>query len=942
MNGGNHHIQLRGVEVHNLQKVDLDLPREKLVVICGVSGSGKTSLALDTLYAEGQRRYIESFSAYSRQFVQRLDKPAAERIEGTPPSIAVTRGGTSQSNRATVGTTTEILDYLRLLFARLGEVVCETCGRPVRRYTPETAAREIESHPAGRRLLLGFEITLGDDPQERLRDLAARGFIRAVRGKALVQLADPSVAESLTAETLLVVVDRLRTGDEAAGRLRDSLETAFGESGAAVALIEADANAMDGPAEQRLVDERTWSVQRFPQERSCCGRSYPDPSPQLLSFNHPLGACPTCEGFGGVLEYDVDLIVPNERQTIRGGAIACWTTPKYKVENQRLIQQHLRLGVSVDQPWRELSAVAREAVLEGRPDLDFPGVLPFLRELERQKHKMPIRVFLSRWKSNRPCPACGGQRLRPAARAVRIDGVHLAELAGMSVVDAQAWLAEREWSPSQRQLARAILEQVASRLGYLAQVGLDYLTLDRVLRTLSAGEAQRVALTGALGSSLVNMLYVLDEPSIGLHPADTERLVTALRRLRDRRNSVVVVEHEEAVIQAADHLIEIGPGAGANGGRVTFEGSVAEALEPDASLTGEYLTGRRGQLSERRRPTRQGAVELRGCRGHNLHDIDVSFPLGVLCLVTGVSGAGKSTLVQDTLFPAVSRALRKEAPKPLPYRDLVGVGQIADVLLVDQSPIGKSPRSNPVTYLKAFDEIRKVFAETVEAKTRNFTPSHFSFNVEGGRCETCQGDGQLAVDMQFLADVHMTCPTCGGDRYRREILEVRYRAKSIADVLRLTVREAFGFFRGQVKVQAKLKPLIDVGLEYLQLGQPASTLSGGEAQRLKLAGYMTSVKKARTLILLDEPTTGLHFADIVRLVDAFDALIGHGHSLIVVEHNTQLMRAADYIIDLGPGAAAAGGRVVAAGTPEEVAQVPDSATGRVLARCFQNSDQHRE
>jgi len=590
----------------------------------------------------------------------------------------------------------------------------------------------------------------------------------------------------------------------------------------------------------------------------------------------------------------------------------------------------------VDVPYSQLEPRHLELITEGVPERQFGGLKGFFAWLDRRKYKMHIRVFLSRWRSYRPCPSCDGARLRPEALATRVGDKNIAEIAAMKVSEAAAFFRELQLPEWEQHVGRMMLEQVRARLGYLETVGLGYLTLDRTLRTLSGGETRRVALTSALGSSLVNMLYVLDEPSIGLHPRDIHRLLGALAGLRDRGNTVVVVEHEEAVIRAADQIVEIGPGAGERGGRIVFQGTPEEMVNCPDSLTGDYLAGRRGVVvSGRRRAPDHGWIRLAGARGNNLQNVTIEFPLGVLCLVTGVSGSGKSTLVQGTLYPALSRRLRKDAEKPYQFDDVFGDGQIDDVIMVDQSPIGRSPRSNPVTYLKAFDEIRAVFAETVEARTRGYTASHFSFNVEGGRCSACQGDGYVQIDMQFLADVYMKCSQCGGNRYRDEILEVTYRGRNIAEVLDMTVREAFTFFRGRAKVQARLKRLIDVGLDYVRLGQPAATLSGGEAQRLKLAGYMSSARRGRCLFLLDEPTTGLHYSDVVQLLDCFDALLAVGHSLIVVEHNLQMMRAADYIIDMGPGAAEEGGRIVAKGTPEMIAHNEQSVTGTFLQNLLE-------
>ncbi len=632
----------------------------------------------------------------------------------------------------------------------------------------------------------------------------------------------------------------------------------------------------------------------------------------------------------------MELVVPDPHKTIRDGAIAPWNSPAYHHELEELLELADDYEVPVDVPFHELAEQHLALITHGVAEREFGGLDGFFAWLERRKYKMHIRVFLSRWRSYRPCPDCGGTRLREEALAAQVGGRNIAEIAAMKIRDAADFFRNLELTAWQQQVARTMLEQVRARLSYLEAVGLGYLTLDRTLRTLSGGEARRVALTSALGSSLVNMLYVLDEPSIGLHPRDVGQLIDAVGRLRDRDNTVVVVEHEEAILRAADRVIEIGPGAGERGGRVVFQGTPEEMEQSPESLTGDYLARRRGFGSNgRRRPPNHGWIRLAGARGNNLQDVTVEIPLGVLCLVTGVSGSGKSTLVQDTLYPALCRRLRKDAPKPLDHDDVFGDGQIDEVIMVDQSPIGRSPRSNPVTYLKAFDEIRAVFADTVEARTRNYTAGHFSFNVDGGRCTGCQGDGHVQIDMQFLADVYMRCSQCGGTRYRSEILEVTYRGRNIADVLQMTVREAFTFFRGRPKVQARLKRLIDVGLDYVRLGQPANTLSGGEAQRLKLAGYMSSARRGRCLFLLDEPTTGLHFSDVVQLLDCFDALLAVGHSLLVVEHNLQMMKSADYIIDLGPGAADEGGRLVVKGTPERVVHCEESITGRFLAEVLE-------
>ncbi|MBX3414045.1 MAG: excinuclease ABC subunit UvrA [Pirellulales bacterium] len=965
------HISLRGVEVHNLKSIDVDIPHRRLVVLCGLSGSGKSSLAFDTLYAEGQRRYIESFSAYTRQFLERLEKPAAEKIDGIQPAIAVGRSGAQRSSRSTIGTATEVSDYLRLLFARIGRVFCLDCGREVRRDNSQSAADYLLGLPVGTRYLVAFPVDrpADGDLAGTLVTLQEDGFVRVLAGGRMFNLSDAGEATAAMAAALddaphegargngghgngnglYTIVDRLAAGSTADERVRDSVETAFAKgSGRCAAFVElagADA-ATNGDSLTDItqplgieypIDGKPWRRIRWNTRLACadCGREYPPPDPRLYNFNSPLGACPACEGFGNTVDVDLDLVVPDRSRSIRDGAIAPWNTPAYAHELQELLALAKDYHLPVDVPFSELTDEQIELIRQGVPEREFGGLQGFFNWLERRKYKMHIRVFLSRWRSYRQCPECGGGRLRPEALATQIGGRNMAQLSSLPVREAVAFFEGLSLTDWERSVGRTMLEQIRARLGFMASVGLGYLTLDRTLRTLSGGESQRVALTSALGSSLVDMLYVLDEPSIGLHPSDTERLLRSIRGLCDRGNTVVVVEHEESIIRAADQVIEIGPGAGERGGQVVFQGTPEEMMAREGSLTGDFLAGRRlvRTPSKRRQPD-HGWIRVAGARGNNLKNITVEFPLGVLCVVTGVSGAGKSTLVEDTLYPALCRRLRKDGEQPAPLDDVYGDGQLDDCQMVDQSPIGRSPRSNPVTYIKAFDEIRAVFAETVDARTRNYTASHFSFNVEGGRCNACEGDGYLSIDMQFLADVHMRCDQCGGTRYRPEILDVHYRGRNIADVLEMTVREAFTFFRGHQKVQARLKRLIDVGLDYVRLGQPANTLSGGESQRLKLAGYISSSRRGRCLFILDEPTTGLHFSDIVQLLDCFDALLSVGHSLIVVEHNLHLIKSADYVIDLGPGAAEEGGLVVAEGTPEMVARKNESVTGRYLREAL--------
>jgi len=925
-------IEMRGVEVHNLRGVDLDLPQGQMIVFCGVSGSGKTSLALDTLYAEGQRRYIESFSAYTRQFLEQLDKPEADRIDGIPPAIAVTRRDLARSTRSTVGTATEIFDYFRLLFAKLGKIYCSACGQLVECDTADSILARLRTLESGCRAMIAFprSVNSGDELRRQCDELREQGFVRCVYGSRLWNLSEQTLAD-YDADLLYVIVDRIIPGTTAETRVRDSLETALSQGQGSCAVF-AQGAAPGAPHVELTIDGQIWNRWVFSSSLNCgrCGCGYETPEPRLFSFNSPLGACPRCEGFGTLMDLDMQRIIPDPSLSIRDGAVAPWKTPVYGQELSQFLQDAEKHGIPLDMPLSQFSDEQRQRLIDGIPEHGVRGIRGFFEWLEKHKYRMPTRVFLSRWRSERVCPECQGARLWPQALAVRVGGRNLADYSVMSIGELRAELERIQFNEWEIRVARVMLDQIRSRLAFLDSVGLGYLTLNRTLKTLSAGEGQRVALTSALGSSLVNMMYVLDEPSVGLHPLDTQKLIAVMAGLRDRGNTVVVVEHDRDVLQAADQIVEVGPGAGESGGTIVFQGTHQQLLGA-TTLTADYLTGRRPlTIPEKRRQPSHGWLRLTGCRGNNLKDITVEFPLGVLCLVTGVSGAGKSTLVQETLYGAVCQRKHKDVDHTYPFSDVFGDGQIDDIVLIDQSPIGRSPRSNPVTYIKAFDQIRAVFAETLEARTHNYDAGYFSFNVDGGRCASCQGDGYHEIDMQFLPDVFMKCGECGGTRYRREILGVNYRGRNIADVLNMTAREAFGFFRGQTKVQQKLKQLLDVGLDYLRLGQPANTLSAGEAQRLKLASYLSSASRTRTLFILDEPTTGLHFADIVQLLDCFDALLAVGHSLIVVEHNLQLMQAADYLIDLGPGAAEEGGNVVVHGTPEKVARCAKSHTGRVL------------
>ena len=932
-------ISVRGCRVHNLQNINVDIPRGKLIAICGLSGSGKTSLALDTLYAEGQRCYIESFSAYTRQFLQRLDKPDCDQILGIPPAIAVTRAGGSKTNRSTVGTTTEIADHLRLLFSKASKLICNGCGEPVQSDDPSTVAEKMQGLKTRSMICFSLWLPSRKAASEILLGLQQEGYVRLIVGGETFHLSDSdrtALAKKVgrKATQCIVVVDRL-SGDAELGRLTESLETAMYEgNGRAIVLSEPNADSDSASSKTMAVDGRDWDVWQISRDRRCddCDLDFPDPVPRLFNFNNPLGACPKCEGFGELVDVDMDLVVPDKSLSLAEGAIACWNTPAYSHELDELLELADDYDLPVDVPYKKLKKKHLKLIQRGVPEREFGGLDGFFAWLDRKKYKMHVRVFASRFRSYRLCDECDGKRFKPETLAYKIGESSIADVLTMQADEAEAFFKKLKLPAREKKIAAEPLTQIRDRIGYLQQVGLGYLQFDRTLRTLSGGETQRVALTSALGSSLLNMLYVLDEPTAGLHPTDVQQLSAAIIGLRDRGNTVIVVEHDETLIKMADRVIEIGPAAGVSGGNVTFEGTPKAMLKDKDSITGQFLSGKRGWSLRGHEPrsNARGTLKLTGASGHNLKNIDVEFPLGVLCLVTGVSGSGKSSLVQDTLYAAIRQRKNGDATKPLPYDSISGLSQFEDCMLIDQSPISRSARSCPVTYVKAFDPIRKVFAATIDAKTRNFTPTHFTFNSEVGRCPNCEGAGVLEIDMQFLANVSMTCPTCRGTRYRDEILDVKFRDRNIAEVLGMTTRQAFGFFRGQTKVQARLKRLIDVGLEYIALGQAATTLSSGEGQRLKLAAFLASAKRKRTLFILDEPTTGLHFADIVRLVDCFDALLVDGHTLIVVEHNSLLMQASDYLIDLGPGAAAEGGNVVACGTPAEVSRVKKSRTGQIL------------
>jgi excinuclease ABC subunit A len=938
-------LVVRGARTHNLKNIDVTLPAGRLAIITGVSGSGKSSLAFDTIYAEGQRRYVESLSAYARQFLERMEKPDVDRIEGICPAIAIRQKNSVRNPRSTVGTTTEIHDYMRLLFARVGRTFCRQCGQEVVRETAEVVAKRLGDLPAGTRVLIGFELpvismsattpasnaetaeeveALALEPVARTVDpiaaaleaLRRRGYGRLLIDGQAVSFDDIDPASLRSRTSLEVVVDRIRVEGDLRSRLTDSVETSYREGGGAAFAV-----VLDGDPKRLEFSERF--------ECRPCGIAYETPQPRLFSFNNPFGACPTCHGFGNIIELDMSLVVPDASKAISQGAIEPWSKPHYRAQLADLKRAAKKVGIRLDVPWSELSDNERAFVVDG--DGDYEGVRGFFRWLERKKYKVHVRVFLSRYRGYLACPDCSGARLRREARNVKVGGQTIDQVSALTVVGAQKFFADLQLSEREAAVADKVLREIRRRLTFLSDVGLDYLTLDRLSSTLSGGESQRINLATSLGSALVGTLYVLDEPSIGLHSRDNQRLIDILRQLRDQGNTVLVVEHDEDMIRVADHIVDLGLGAGEQGGRVVYSGDLPGLLTETRSLTAKYL---RNELaipvpSPRRRGTGQ-KIRLKGATEHNLKDIDIQIPLNTLTCVTGVSGSGKSTLVHDVLYAAIKRAKGDWDRRVGSFREITGLEYITDVALVDQTPIGRTPRSNPVTYLKAFDPIRELFSLTKDARARGLTASHFSFNVPGGRCEACQGEGEVRVEMQFLADVFVPCEQCDGKRFKPQVLEVHYRGKSVHQVLDMTVREALTFFSQSPKVLRRLQVLDEIGLGYLRLGQPATTLSGGEAQRIKIAAHLASFGGERVLYILDEPTTGLHFDDIAKLLGAFRKLVEAGHSLLVIEHNLDVIKTADYLIDLGPEGGDAGGELVIAGTPEQVAQHDASHTGRAL------------
>ncbi|MBI3423441.1 MAG: excinuclease ABC subunit UvrA [Acidobacteria bacterium] len=946
-------IIVRGARVNNLKNITFTLPFNQLTVVTGVSGSGKSSLAFDTVYAEGQRRYVESLSAYARQFLERMDKPDVDEVLGICPAIAINQKNSTRNPRSTVATQTEIYDYLRLLFARIGTTFCYNCGQEVKRDTPQSIADEVLALPTGTRFYVLFPAAAGTEyvheeqvpeaingakkkrgkaapkkpainVQAHLMSLLQRGFTRlfTVADQQTIELQTPDSFTGKDFDGVYVLVDRLAVRDDVRSRLVDSVETCY-RDGHGQAVIQ---TVGDNP--QTLVYAEKFACKR-------CNIAYVLPEPQLFSFNNPFGACPNCQGFGNTIGVDFNLVIPNRELSLKDGAIEPFTKPAWEDWRDAVLTFAKREGIPADAPFANLTAEQQKAVIEGRTG--FKGITGFFDYLETKKYKLHIRVFLSKYRGYTRCPHCAGGRLRQEARAVKINGRSLGEVSALSIRDARAFFNGLQLTVEQMAIADRLLKEITSRLKFLNDVGLDYLSLDRLASTLSGGEAQRIQLATHLGSSLVGALYVLDEPSIGLHPRDGARLIKLLENLRDIGNTVLVVEHDAEMMRNADHILDIGPGAGELGGEVIYEGAFAGLLKHEASLTGRYL---RHELQIKapteHRPRGKHSIQLRGARENNLQKLDVEIPLGQLVCVTGVSGSGKSTLVHTCLFAGLKHQRGDWQGNVGQFASLEGGKYLDDIILVDQSPIGRTPRSNPVTYIKVYDLIREAFAETREAQARGYNPSHFSFNVPGGRCETCQGDGTVTVEMQFLADVELVCEECKGTRFKSTLLEVKYRGKNIHEVLNLTVREAIAFFQPLPRIASKLKVLDDVGLGYLRLGQSATTLSGGEAQRVKLASYLTKKAGDQSLYIFDEPTTGLHFDDINKLLASFRRLLEAGASLIVIEHNLDVIKTADWIIDLGPEGGVGGGELIAEGPPEAIMQVAESYTGQYLRAHLQH------
>mgnify|MGYP001677779376 FL=1 len=911
-------ILIKGAKLHNLKDITVGIPRNQLVVITGLSGSGKSSLAFDTLYAEGQRRYVESLSSYARQFLGRLDKPKVDNIIGIAPAIAIEQKVNTSNPRSTVGTSTEIYDYLKLLFARIGKTYSPISGNEVKKHTVTDVVEAALAYPDGTKLLLLAPISIPKDRtvEQVLKLLLQQGYARILHQGEVIRLEEDNLPKKLGKFQL--VVDRIvvQHNEDFQHRLADAVETAF----------------FEGKGECMLQEVESEVLKHFSNRFEMDGITFLEPNVHLFSFNNPYGACPECDGYGDTIGLDEDLIVPNTGLSVYENAIYPWRGETMSWFRDQLVNNAYKFDFPIHKPWYELSAEQRQLVWDGNKY--FTGLTDFFKELEEKSYKIQNRVLLARYRGKTRCHSCHGRRLRKEANYVKIQGKSISDLVEISIEKLQTFFRELTLSPYEQEVAKRLLIEINSRLQFLSDVGLGYLTLNRKSNTLSGGESQRINLATSLGSSLVGSMYILDEPSIGLHPRDTHRLIKVLKSLRDLGNTVIVVEHDEDIMKAADYIIDIGPEAGTHGGEVVATGTYNELLKAN-TLTGKYLSGRLSIEPPKKRRTSPHYISLIGCRENNLKNIDVTFPLDMLTVVTGVSGSGKSTLIKKLLYPAMQKELNASNEKIGQFTRIEGkYKQLQSVEFVDQNPIGKSSRSNPITYLKVYDDIRNLYANQKLAKMRNFSAKHFSFNVDGGRCEVCKGEGEVTIEMQFMADVHLTCEACGGKRFKKEVLEITYEGKNIDDLLNTTIDDAVAFFAAhkQTKIAEKLKPLQDVGLGYVTLGQSSSTLSGGEAQRIKLASFLSkSESKEKVLFIFDEPTTGLHFHDIRKLLDSLQALIEKGHSVIVIEHNLEMIKCADYIIDLGLEGGEKGGSIIAKGTPEEIAKCKESYTGSALA-----------
>lgn len=911
-------ILIKGAKLHNLKDITVGIPRNQLVVITGLSGSGKSSLAFDTLYAEGQRRYVESLSSYARQFLGRLDKPKVDNIIGIAPAIAIEQKVNTSNPRSTVGTSTEIYDYLKLLFARIGKTYSPISGNEVKKHTVTDVVESVLAYPDGTKLLLLAPISIPKDRtvEQVLKLLLQQGYARILHQGEVIRLEEDNLPKKLGKFQL--VVDRIvvQHNEDFQHRLADAVETAF----------------FEGKGECMLQEVESEVLKHFSNRFEMDGITFLEPNVHLFSFNNPYGACPECDGYGDTIGLDEDLIVPNTGLSVYENAIYPWRGETMSWFRDQLVNNAYKFDFPIHKPWYELSAEQRQLVWDGNKY--FTGLTDFFKELEEKSYKIQNRVLLARYRGKTRCHSCHGRRLRKEANYVKIQGKSISDLVEISIEKLQAFFRELTLSPYEQEVAKRLLIEINSRLQFLSDVGLGYLTLNRKSNTLSGGESQRINLATSLGSSLVGSMYILDEPSIGLHPRDTHRLIKVLKSLRDLGNTVIVVEHDADIMKAADYIIDIGPEAGTHGGEVVAAGTYEQLLKAD-TLTGKYLSGRLSIEPPKKRRTSPHYISLIGCRENNLKNIDVSFPLDMLTVVTGVSGSGKSTLIKKLLYPAMQKELNASNEKIGQFTRIEGkYKQLQSVEFVDQNPIGKSSRSNPITYLKVYDDIRNLYANQKLAKMRNFSAKHFSFNVDGGRCEVCKGEGEVTIEMQFMADVHLTCEACGGKRFKKEVLEITYEGKNIDDLLNTTIDDAVAFFAAhkQTKIAEKLKPLQDVGLGYVTLGQSSSTLSGGEAQRIKLASFLSKSEiKEKVLFIFDEPTTGLHFHDIRKLLDSLQALIEKGHSVIVIEHNLEMIKCADYVIDLGLEGGEKGGSIIAKGTPEEIAKCKESYTGSALA-----------